>query len=120
METQIKTKWFFKLFLFSTMAFFINGCAFHSGIVNSSTSLSSNNFTVVKYATGTAQTTHVLGIGGLTKQALVAEAKSVLLANNPLKKGQALANLSVDFKTTFLLLVVVTKVTVTADIVQFE
>lgn len=98
----------------------LSSCAFHNGIMNSSASLSANNFKIVKFATGSSGTTKVLGIGGLSKDALVADAKKDLLQNNPLKDGQALANVTVDFKNTYLLIVITTKVTVTADIVEFK
>jgi hypothetical protein len=97
-----------------------SSCAFHSGITSSSTSLNSNNFKMVKLAQGEASTTKIFGFGGLAKNAIVAEAKKDLMQNNPLKEGQALANVTVDFKTSFVFMVTKTKVTVTADIIEFK
>lgn len=97
-----------------------SSCAFHTGIMTDSASLSSNNFKMVKYAEGTAQTTKIFGFGGLGKDALVASAKKDLIQNNPLREGQTLANVTVDFKQSIVVFVIKTKVTVTADIVEFK
>jgi hypothetical protein len=97
-----------------------SGCAIHSGFMSDSASLSANNFKMIRYAEGTASTTKFFGLGGLAKNALVAEAKKDLIQNNPLKDGQALANVTVDFKNSYIFFVVTTKVTVTADIVEFK
>jgi hypothetical protein len=111
---------FLKIVVTIVSVFLLSSCAIHSGIMSDSASLGSNNFKMVKYAQGEAKVTKILGIGGLGKNALVAEAKKDLVQNNPLKEGQTLANLTVDFKTSFLLIVSTTKVTVTADIVEFK
>ena len=103
--------------LFSTL---LTSCAFHSGIMNNSVQLNQNNFKYVRSASGEAKTTKLFGIGGNDRQALVAEAKKDLLDNYPLKDGQALANIVVDFKTSLVLIVIENKVTVTADIVEFK
>lgn len=100
--------------------FFISGCATHSGLMSGSASLSSNNFKMVKFAKGEASVTKIFGLGGLGKDALVAEAKMDLIQNYPLKEGEALANITVDFKNSTIFFVTATKVTVTADIVEFK
>jgi len=105
---------------FAIVAVMFSSCAMHTGIGMSNASLSQNNFKMVKYATGDVKTTKIFGLGGLGKQAMVAEAKQELLANYPLQDGQALANMTVDFKNSFFFIVIVTKCTVTADVVQFE
>jgi hypothetical protein len=98
----------------------LTSCAFHSGMMNNSVQLNQNNFKYLRNASGVAKTTKIIGIGGNDRQALVAEAKKDLLDNYPLKDGQALANIVVDFKTSIFLVVIETKVTVTADIVEFK
>lgn len=100
--------------------FSFSSCAVHTGFMSDSASLSSNNFKMIRYAEGTASTTKIFGLGGLAKNALVAEAKKDLMQNNPLKDGQALANVTVDFKNSFIFFVIKNKVTVTADIVEFK
>ncbi|MDV7396293.1 DUF6567 family protein, partial [Arthrospira platensis SPKY1] len=88
-----------------------------------SASLDSPNFEYKKKdVTGEAVATYFLGIGGVSKQSLVFEAKQNMLRANPLLKNQALANVSVSYKWTgFLGFVFVTvKCNVSADIVEFE
>jgi hypothetical protein len=102
------------------VVFLMSSCAAHWGMMTGNASLSSNNFKIVKMASGTSKTTKILGIGGLGKNALVLEAKKDMMQNNPLKEGQALANVTVDIKTSFLFIVMTEKATVTADIVEFK
>ncbi len=113
---------FLFVIVFAFFVIFLSGCAAsHLGFMSDSASLSSNNFKFVKPAQGYAETTIIFGIGGLKKDALVAEAKSDLLQKNPLKDGQTLANVCVDFKYTFYFgIVIVTRATVTGDIVEFK
>lgn len=102
------------------MTSMLSSCAFHYGYMNNSASLGANNFKYVKIVQGEATATYIFGFGGLEKQGLVLEAKRDLLQNYPLKDGQALANVTVDFKSTFILFVRTTKATITADIVEFK
>ncbi len=74
----------------------------------------------MKTVHGSASTMKVLGLGGLSKQALVAEARENLLKTNPpLAEGEILANITVDFKLSFIIIVSKTTVTVTADVIRF-
>ena len=79
-----------------------------------------DQFRVVGLGIGESETTKIFGIGGLNKSALVYEAKKDLYKNINLEKGQALTNISVDFKRTDLLVYSKTKVYVTAEIVDFS
>jgi len=100
---------------------FLSSCAFHKGFITAgSASLSSNNFKILKLAKGEAKATRIFCIGGLGKNGLVAAAKKNLLENYPLKDGQALANITVDFKNSFIFFFNQTKVTMTADIIEFK
>jgi hypothetical protein len=108
------------LAIIALITLLFSSCAFHSGVFLNSTCLSSNNFKVVKLAKGQSGTTKIFGIGGLAKDALVYEAKKDLLANFPLKENQTLANVTVDFKNSMILFVMKTKVTMTADIIEFK
>lgn len=60
-----------------------------------------------------------MGIGGLNKDALVYEAKIRLYKSINIKQGQALANISVDWRNGFYILFSKTKVTLSADIIEF-
>lgn len=106
-----------------TIALLFTSCAAGLyGGMTSSTALSEDNFSYVnKNLRGKAQATYVLGIGGLSRQAIVNEAKQDMLKEHPLQDGQALANVTVDFKhSNFLGLVATTACYVTADIVEFR
>ncbi|NEN25017.1 hypothetical protein G3O08_16065 [Cryomorpha ignava] len=98
---------------------FLSSCAFHGGMMTGNASLSGGDFEIISIESGMAKTTHIFGIGGLDHQALVFEAKKNLYKSCPLKKGQALANVTVDFKRSLLIVVATTRVTVTADLVQY-
>ena len=106
------------------LALSIASCsAVHSGAMENSASLSSANFSYVKQnIEGKAQATYVLGIGGLAKETLVNEAKQKMLAENPLKDNQTLANLTVNYKRSYYLGLIYStvKCTVTADVVEFK
>ncbi|MCZ4407552.1 hypothetical protein O3Q51_01940 [Cryomorphaceae bacterium 1068] len=108
-----------KLFTLAVLATGISSCAFHQGMMNDSASLHGQDFELIGMAVGNAQTTHVLGIGGLDPTGLVLDAKRSMYNRFPLRKGQAYANLSVDFKRSFFFIVQTTQATVSADIVQF-
>jgi len=97
--------------------------AVHSGQMENSASLSSANFSYAKQnIAGKSQANYILGIGGLAKETLVNEAKLKMLAENPLKANQTLANITVNFKKSFYLGLIYStvKCTVTADIVEFK
>lgn len=99
-----------------------SGCAFHNGQMVSSVALSSGNFFYVKKdVRGTSKATYVLGFGGLSKRALVDEAKKDLLSRNSLRDNQVLINLTVDWKKSFIFpLAITNRCIISADIVQFE
>ena len=100
----------------------LSSCAMHQGYMLNSASLGSNNFTYVKKdVKGTAMVAYVFGIGGNDRMAIVNVAKKDLLFANPLKDNQALVNLTVSWKNTFVLPFAITnRCTLTADIVEFK
>ncbi|RYM36084.1 hypothetical protein ERX46_03560 [Brumimicrobium glaciale] len=59
-------------------------------------------------------------MGGVATDALVLEAKRNLYKNYPLAPGQALANVSVDFKRSFFPIISKAKVVISADIIDFN
>lgn len=109
----------FRILLF-LLPLLSGSCAFHTGMMTGNASLSADNFKIIRQAHGYAYTTHVLGIGGNGKSGLVAEARNNLYQNYPLKPGQALANVTVDFKRTWAFIFFTTQVYITADIVDFS
>lgn len=109
-----------KYLLIAIPLFFLTACAFHSGTFNGSAVITNNQFRIAGSANGSAETIHLLGFGGLRKAALVQEAKKNMEAKYPIQKGMAWGNVSVDFKRTFVFILWKTKVTVSADIVDFN
>jgi len=109
-----------KLLLIVIAAILLQSCATHLGTMSSNANLSNNNFKIVDMAYGYSSTTHVLGMGGMGKDALVLEAKRNLYKNYPLSQGQVFANLSVDFKNEFCIFWMNTKVIISADVVDFN
>jgi hypothetical protein len=100
----------------------LSSCAMHQGYIVSSAALSSNNFIYVKDGVkGTATATYVFGMGGLSKEGLVDAAKQDMLSTNPLRDNQALVNLTVNWKKSFVLPFAIThRCTITGDIVEFR
>jgi hypothetical protein len=113
----------FKLSVILISAVLLSSCmASHFGTpIVGNAACSSNNFKYVKFAQGQATAVYIFGFGGLARQSITADAKKDLLARNPLKDGQALANVTVDFKhSIYLGIYRELKATVTADIVEFN
>lgn len=114
---------FFYLIAVLSISSILTGCiATHVGNMAGSASLDSPNFMYKKQnISGEATATYVLGIGGQARQSLISEAKKSMLKENPLLKNQALANVTVSFKTTYFLgfIVITVKCDVSADVVEF-
>lgn len=100
----------------------LSSCAFHSGMIQGSAILQSNNFVYIKRdVSGTSVANYVLGIGGLTKDELVAEAKKNLIIQNQIKDNQTMVNITVGWKRTVVYpLVVTNRCTLSADIIEFK
>lgn len=106
------------------LALLLSSCfGVHSGTFQSSAQLSSANYKIVKRGVqGKATTTVVLFIGGLGKEALVAQAKEDLMQEHKVTSTQLLANVSVDWRTIttpVYLAMWKRQCTVTADIIEF-
>jgi hypothetical protein len=121
MKTKIKM-----FLLLSVATLLLSSCAAtHSGNILNSTALSAPNFTYVKRNIhGKSTATYFFGIGGLKRQALVEDAKQDMLfteSGSILNENQALANVTINFKNTYILFGLYVKVTCTigADVVQF-
>lgn len=95
--------------------------AYHSGYLNNSASLNTNNFIYIKHnAQGTANITYVFGIGGFKKMTLVNLALQDLLKNNPLLENQAYVNTAVNWRNKVTLFGWKQSCTITASIVEFN
>ena len=112
----------FRNILFASIISSFGSCAFHSGMIQGSAILQSNNFVYIKRdVSGTAAAHYVFGIGGLSKDELVAEAKKNLITQNQIKDNQTLVNITVGWKRTFIYpLVISNRCTMTADIIEYN
>ncbi len=106
-----------RLRIFILSIFFSSCVAFHHGSISESTL--KDDVSVVEFAHGYAKATRFLGIGGMKRNALIADAKKNLLKANPLEKGQRLANYTIDFTESFFFFGVhTTTVVMTAEIIS--
>lgn len=100
------------------LALLTASCAFHSGMMSANLPESGTRFEFKRMAFGRSSVTRVFGLGGLGTEGLVLDAKRDMYRNYPLMKGEAYANVSVDYKNTFIIVAHITEVVVSADIVQ--
>ncbi len=104
------------LIYFISVGLFLHSCAYHSGTIGE---LSTNGPVVYEdLAVGVATSNHFLGLGGITKDALLFDAKRSLMSNRPLNGNEFYGAFTVDVKHSFYLLGYKTKITVTADVVR--
>ncbi|MCZ4696135.1 hypothetical protein DWB61_15860 [Ancylomarina euxinus] len=106
-----------KLILPLIIVLFLTSCATHQGMISSSALNRPVKYEDIAY--GVSQTNQVLGLGGLSKDALILEAKRELINNRPLKQNETYANFTVDFKRSFFPFYNQTKATMSADVVSF-
>ena len=93
----------------------LTSCAFHSGTHSSNVT---NDPVVHKdIAVGVATTNVVLGIGGLSKDAVISEARKNMVLARPLEGAEQYNNVDVNVKRTFYLIGMKTKVTINADVI---
>lgn len=99
----------------------MTSCASHYGTMTDSASLSQANFTYAQHdISGEAKATYIFGFGGMQKKSIVDEAKRNMLSKVSLGPNQTIANVSVNYKNTNILIFGQTICTVTADVVEFK
>ncbi len=94
----------------------LTSCAFHSGTLTSN--VTAEPVVHKDIAVGVASTNRVLQIGGLSKDALISEARKNMVRSRPLEGAEQYNNIEVNFKNTFYILGHKTKVTITADVIE--
>jgi hypothetical protein len=98
-----------------------SSCSFHYGSLGGgSAAITDADFSRVELAYGTSKSTNIFGIGGNDKEGLVLEAKRNLYLNRPLSATEAIGQTTLDFKKTYFFPVMVTKVVLSAEIIDFE
>lgn len=105
-----------RLVIVINILLFLSSCATHNGAISSSSI--NRNVVYEDIAYGVAQSNKVFGIGGLSQDALVLEAKRELMKNRPLNENEEYLNFTVDFKRTFWPFYSQTKVTLSADVIR--
>ena len=113
-------------FLLVGITFLFSSCAIHSELTTNSNNhttevvLSKKNFKVIESVQGKSQAMYVFGIGGLSKKAMVAEARVKMLSKaNIIGSSKAVINETVEIKNSFFPVVRKYEVTVSAHIVEF-
>lgn len=104
-----------KLLFIALAGTLLSSCAFHSGTISSGPI--EKRVVYTDMAVGVAQTQKLFGIGGISKDALVLEAKRKLVQNRPLQGDEQYVNYTIDFKTSFWPFYSQTIATVSADVV---
>lgn len=108
------------------ITFLFSSCAFHAGVtsnINNHTTevvLSKNNFKVLESVQGESEAMYVFGMGGLSKKAMVAEARALMYSRaNLIGSSKAIINETVDIKHSFFPIVRLYRVTVSGHIIEF-
>lgn len=111
------------ILIIGVFSLFLTSCAsYHVGYITDSASLGSNNFSYVEHQVqGSSEATYIFTLGSINKESLVQEAKAKILDQYSLKDNQALANITVEYRSEHYFFVYMKRIcTVTADIVMFE
>ena len=98
-----------------------SGLTGNSKVYETRVELCKKNFKVIARVKGESQATYVLGIGGLSKNALVEEARSDMFSKADIIGGaRAIINETVETKiTTYFGVVLQRKIIVSASIIEF-
>jgi hypothetical protein len=94
--------------------------SFYSGNISGGMPMPSKHSKIVDLAIGTSSAHYFCGLGGVSKSFLVLQAKREMYRGYPLMPLQIYSNVTVDFKRSFYLFYWNTKVTVSADIVDYD
>lgn len=107
-------------------AFILTGCGFSNHLTtntnghNTEVQLSRNNFKILKTVWATEKATYVLGIGGISKKALLANARAKMIQEAGLEGGsKALINETVESHVSNMLIITTVTVTVSAQVIEF-
>ena len=117
-----------KLLLLSLLAVFVFGsCSFHSGLTSNANLhstevvLSKNNFKVLETVRGDSEATYFLGLGGLKKSGMIAEARANMLENAGLEgSSRAVINETVEISRSIIFFVFMKyEVIISAHLIEF-
>jgi len=113
-------------FILIGITFLFSSCGIHSGLTTNSNNhttevvLSKKNFKVIESVQGESEALYVFGIGGISKKAMIAEARANMFKKaNIVGSSKAIINETFEIKYSLFLLVGKYKVTVTGHIIEF-
>lgn len=105
----------------------LSGCSVHNGLTTNANLnstevvLAKNNFTVLASVQGKSEALYVFGLGGFTKNGMIAEARARMLAEADLIGGsRAIINETVEIKHSFFPVVRLYTVLVSGYVVEFN
>jgi hypothetical protein len=101
-----------------TLLLFLGSCAFHSGMITPVGTQTSKSQKYVDIAVGYSKASYFMGLGGTGKNALINDAKRNMFLSYKLKPGQSFENISLDIKSTCILLYQKREIIVIADVVE--
>lgn len=112
---------------FFVFTLLFSSCGFHNGLTsnfnnhNTEVVLSEANYTIVDSVMGSAKASYILGLGGVSKKSLIAEAKAEMLRNaNLVGSSKAIINETVEVHTSIVWFVRTKTITVSAHVIEFN
>jgi hypothetical protein len=107
-----------KLFVPFLFAILFASCKFHSGTFHSNGTSANVHARTAGTVRGTSNVFYFLGLGGLRTSTLVHDAKQNIYQRYPIPKGMVLDNVTIDQSRTTILVALIHRVTITADLIE--
>lgn len=113
-------------YLFIIFLISITSCGFHNGLTknynahNTEVQLNRKNFKVIKTLSASSTATYILGIGGIDKRALIANARAEMIKNAEMEgAAKAIINETVEIHVSNLIVIAKYTVTVSGTVIEF-
>lgn len=104
----------------------MSSCGIHHGLTTNANvnttkvELSENNFEIIESVQGKSEALYVFGIGGFSKEAMIAEARADMLRRpDMIGSSKAVINETVEISHTLFPVVRLYKVTVSGHLIEF-
>ncbi|TCO08266.1 DUF6567 family protein [Natronoflexus pectinivorans] len=114
------------LILLITSLFILSSCGIHQGLTTNANLnstevvLAKNNYKVISSVEGQSEAMFIFGIGGLSKNAMIAEARNQMLSRAELVgNSRAVINETVEIKHSIFPIIRMYKVMVSGYVVEF-
>jgi len=107
-----------KKLLYLLIVVLFSSCAVHTGSLTGIYTDLNTPYKITATASGHSKAEYFLGIGGLSVDQLVQNAKEDMYLNTPLDSNEVYANVSVNIKNSFYFIYYKTDVFITADIIS--